>query len=103
MVVIPLLYLLVNYWMVGLANTAAQFFTMYFIIVVISFTATSIGLFIGAFFDNPKFASSLIPVFMPFLLAFSGMFKNYQSIPAWIGWLRFLSPFNYNYTALLKN
>lgn len=76
---------------------------MYFIIVVISFTATSIGLFIGAIFDNPKFASGLIPVFVPCLLAFSGMFKNYENIPAWIGWLRFLSPFNYNYTALLKN
>lgn len=102
-IIVPMIYLLINYWMVGLANTAEQFFTLYFIIVVMSFSAASLGLFIGCYYDDPKLMSSVLPNFTMPLLLFAGFFKNYQSIPVWISWMRFLSPFSYNFTAMVKN
>ena len=103
MFLIPLFYVLIVYWMIGLATTAGQFFTMYLIIVAISFTATSVGLFLGSFFDNPKLVAGMVPMFIRGFMPYAGFFKNYASVPAWIGWIRFLNPYYYCYTALSKN
>jgi hypothetical protein len=37
------------------------------------------------------------------LLSFSGFFKNYSNLSDWNGWIRFISPYNYSYTALVEN
>jgi ATP-binding cassette subfamily G (WHITE) protein 2 (SNQ2) len=100
---IPFLFLLISYWMVGLANTAEQFFTMYFIILMMSFAATSAGMFAGSIITDPRSFSNIVTFVTTPLLAFSGFFKNYNTMPKWIGWVRFLSPFNYSFTALVGN
>lgn len=101
--VIPLIFVLVSYWMVGLANSAEQFFIMYFIIVIETFTGTSLGMLVGALVKNPNLISSFVGVvFLP-LVSFSGFFKNYSNLPNWIGWIRFTIPFNYIYTAFVGN
>lgn len=102
-IVIPLIFILISYWMIGLSNTAEQFFTLYVIILVMSFTATSVGMLAGSIIKDAKSAGSIIFFFMVPLLSFSGFFKNYNSMPKWIGWLRFISPFNYSFTALVGN
>lgn len=89
--------------MIGLGNTPEQFFTMYFIIFLMSFSATSAGMFAGSLVKDPKLISSLITLLALPLLTFSGFFKNYNNLPAWIAWLRFISPFNYAFTSLVKN
>jgi ABC-type multidrug transport system permease subunit len=89
--------------MVGLANTAEQFFTLYLIILVMSFTATSLGMLAGSLLTDAKSSGSIVLFMMVPLLSFSGFFKNYNNMPNWIGWIRFISPFNYSFTALLSN
>jgi ABC-type multidrug transport system permease subunit len=89
--------------MISLGSTTEQFFTMYLIIFSMSFTATSTGMFAGSIVRDPKVISSIITIIaLPFLI-FSGFFKNYSSMPGWIGWIRFISPFNYSYTSLTYN
>jgi ABC-type multidrug transport system permease subunit len=68
-----------------------------------SFTATSAGMFAGSIISDPKRVSDLISIIAIPLLSFSGYFKNYSSMPVWNGWIRFLSPFNYSFTALVQN
>jgi len=46
-IIIPMIFQLINYWMIGLGNSAGQFFTMYLIIVLLSFVATSAGMLAG--------------------------------------------------------
>ncbi len=89
--------------MVGLANTAEQFFSLYLIILVMSFTATSLGMFTGSIITDAKSTGGIVLFMMIPLLSFSGLFKNYDNMPYWIGWIRFISPFNYSFTALLRN
>ena len=100
---IPLIFLLISYWMVGLANTAQQFFTMYLIIVIETFTGTSLGMLIGAMVKDPRSIDRYITLFFLPFVSFSGFFKNYSNLPNWIGWIRFIIPFNYTYTAFAGN
>lgn len=102
-VIVPLIFLLINYWMIGLGNTPEQFFTMYLIIFSMSFSATSAGMFLGSLIKDPKLISNLVTMLALPLLTFSGFFKNYNNLPVWIAWLRFISPFNYAFTSLVKN
>lgn len=52
---------------------------------------------------NPNLISTFVSlVFLP-IVSFSGFFKNYSNLSNWIGWIRFLIPFNYTYTALVGN
>ena len=102
-VIIPFIFLFISYWMIGLGNTPEQFFIMYLIIFLMSFTGTGCGLLLGALVTDPIILSELISFLLLPLLSFSGYFKNYSNMPAWNGWIRFISPFNYSFTALVGN
>jgi ABC-type multidrug transport system permease subunit len=103
LIVIPLFFQLIIYWMIGMGNTPEQFFFMYFALFLHFFTATSLGLFVGSMITDAKTVSAILNmVFQPFIV-FSGLYKNNHSYADWIGWLRFLSPFNYCFTALIEN
>jgi ABC-type multidrug transport system permease subunit len=87
--------------MIGLGNSPEQFFTMYLIVLSLSFAGTSLGLLIGSTVTDPTVVHNLPTVAMfPFLM-FSGFFKNNGNLPVWIGWIRYISPFNYCFTALV--
>ena len=68
-IVIPFIYVVINYWMIGLHHA--------FIIVLMSFTATSAGMFAGSIVTNPKSVSNMVTIIPLPLLAFSGYFKNF--------------------------
>jgi ATP-binding cassette, subfamily G (WHITE), eye pigment precursor transporter len=46
--ILPAIYCLVTYWMVGLSSTVEQFFTMYLILLLMSFVGSSMGLLVGS-------------------------------------------------------
>lgn len=76
LILVPLLYSIILYWMVGLSNTAGQFFTFYFISFLISFAGNSLGLMLGSSVKDAKLITVLTPVIiLPFVL-FSGFYKN---------------------------
>lgn len=37
------------------------------------------------------------------MILFSGLFKNQQDFPKWIGWIEYLSPYKYAFEALCWN
>jgi ABC-type multidrug transport system permease subunit len=76
---------------------------MYLIILLMSFTATSTGMLTGSLVSDPKKLGLVINLITIPLLSFCGFFKNINSLPVWVGWIRFLSPFNYAFTALVGN
>ncbi|XP_076942982.1 ABC transporter G family member 22-like [Bidens hawaiensis] len=97
---LPMLFLLVVYFMAGLRLTAESFFLTMVIVFLCIVAAQGLGLAIGATLTDLKKATTLASVtVMAFMLA-GGYFV--KDVPIFIAWLRYLS-FNYHtYRLLLK-
>lgn len=94
---------LILYWFVGLSSTASQFFTFYLIIYNLNFIGSSLGLFVGSIIKDPRsVAVTNIIALLP-LVMFSGFFKNSNNLPVWVGWIQYISPFKYGFSALVQN
>ncbi|WJX79625.1 ABC transporter G member 22 [Trifolium repens] len=98
--VLPVLFLLVVYFMAGLRLSAAPFFLSILTVFLCIVAAQGLGLAIGATLMDLKRATTLASVtVMTFMLA-GGFFV--QKVPIFISWIRYLS-FNYHtYKLLLK-
>ena len=63
----------------------------------------SIGFFTSSLFKTTRQSSSMTPtLIIPFML-FSGLHNKLDSIPKWISWLQYISPFRYGLQTLLEN
>jgi ABC-type multidrug transport system permease subunit len=94
---------LIIYWFLGLSSTATQFFTFYLICYLTSFTGMSLGLMLGSIATDSKSVSAIIPVLMIPLFVISGFFKNSGNLPDWFGWIQYISPLKYAFTAFTYN
>ncbi|XP_038903752.1 ABC transporter G family member 22 isoform X4 [Benincasa hispida] len=97
---LPILFLLVVYFMAGLRLSAAPFFLTMVTVFLSIVAAQGLGLAIGATLMDVKKATTLASVtVMTFMLA-GGFFV--QKVPVFVAWIRYLS-FNYHtYKLLLK-
>ena len=68
-----------------------------------SLVGNSLGLLTGALFKDAKRASALTPVLLLPLMMFSGLYNKLDSIPVWISWLQYISPFRYGLHSALLN
>merc|ERR1712176_1574216 len=95
---IPLTVATVVYFMTGLTLSAAAYFETMALVLLVIFTAGSLGLFLGALFLDMKKAQSAATVIMlTFMLSMGYFIRN---IPAWIGWVKSLSFTAYTLQAL---
>ena len=102
-VLIPMIMTLILYWMVGMGGDVGRFFTFYLILLLVSFVGNSLGLLLGSIANDAKVVSALVPVLiLPFVL-FSGLYKNRTDLPVWLGWIEYLSPLKYGFTAMTVN
>lgn len=63
-------------------------------------TGMGIGLFISALAPNMVTATSIAPAFTMPMVLFGGFIANNNSIPAYLGWLQWISPIRYGNEAL---
>lgn len=70
---------------------------------MMSLVGNSIGFFTGSLFKDVKKASGLSPVLLLPLMMFSGLYNKLNSIPGWISWLQYISPFRYGLHMTLLN
>ncbi|XP_061965526.1 ABC transporter G family member 22-like isoform X3 [Populus nigra] len=98
--VLPVLFLLVVYFMAGLRMSAAPFFLTMLTVFLSIIAAQGLGLAIGATLMDLKRATTLASVtVMTFMLA-GGYFV--KRVPVFVSWIRYMS-FNYHtYNLLLK-
>ena len=103
MLLMPFLFILIFYWMIGLASTAEQFFVFYLINFLVGLCGNSFGLLLGSIITDGKSLSSTVTiVLLPFVL-FSGFFKNAGNFSSWVGWIQYLSPIKYGFAAMIEN
>ncbi len=101
--IVPLLFAGINYFMIDLAHSAGQFFIHCLILALMSFSGASIGLLIGSVILDPKSVSAVVPIIiLPFIL-FSGYFKNREELPVWLGWIEYISPLKYGFIGFIEN
>ncbi len=103
-VVVPMLFVLICYWMIGFNDiSGARFGVFYLIVVVTGFCGSSVGFLLGSIFNDAKVVTVLINISILPLVLFSGFFKQRDSLPVWLGWIEYISPFKYSLQALMLN
>lgn len=71
-IIVVLIYQLIIYWTIGLANTAAQFFTLFLILAMATNTGYFLGMFLGVIAPSQDLAAAM----SSFVLLFPIFIKN---------------------------
>lgn len=63
----------------------------------------SIGFWTGSLLKDAQKSAGMAPIFLLPLMMFSGLYNKLDSIPKWISWLQYISPYRYALHAVLVN
>lgn len=66
-------------------------------------TGNGLGLMLGCLFEDAKKTSAMAPAVIMPLMVFSGLYSKLSTIPSWIAWVQYLSPFKYGLQSLMYN
>ena len=94
---------MIMYPMIGLTPTFSQFFMYYLITLFASLVGSSLGMMLSTVVLDPVIISASVSILIIPLIMFSGLFKNREDLPVWIGWIEYISPLKYTFIALLEN
>ncbi|KAI9159194.1 hypothetical protein H9P43_008531 [Blastocladiella emersonii ATCC 22665] len=97
----PALLVAILYWMVGLQNDAGKFIITIVVTIAMALCGTAIGTLAACAFDDLSVALTIVPLLLLPLMLVSGLFAS--KLPAFIDWLKYLSPMKFGFTALVKN
>jgi hypothetical protein len=91
----------IYYFIIGLSATFHQFLVHYATSILIGISGSSLGLLIGVLAkDSRAIGPTSAMIHLPMLL-FASFFKNRGDFPVWIGWIQYISPFNYGFIAMM--
>ncbi|XP_015340028.1 broad substrate specificity ATP-binding cassette transporter ABCG2-like [Marmota marmota marmota] len=91
------------YFMIGLKPQADAFFIMMLTLMMVAYSASSMGLAIAAGQSVVSVATLLMTICFVFMMLFSGLLVNLRTIAPWLSWLQYFSIPRYGYTALQYN
>ncbi|KAK7111238.1 protein white-like [Littorina saxatilis] len=102
-VILPVIFISIDYWMIGLTETWQAYLVATGIIVLVSNVAVSFGLIISTLAGDVNIALAIAPpILIPFMM-FGGFFLNNDSVPVYFIWLKYLSWFKYANELLTVN
>jgi len=100
---VPIVQGTITYWMVGYQAEADKYFIFIAACIVITITAHALGLAISAGAPDMNVSMAMAPmIFIPLMLL-GGFFLNDDSIPKWLIWAKYFSPFKYGFQVLARN
>merc|ERR1712093_484781 len=89
--------------MVGYQAEADKYFIFIATCIAVTLVAHALGLSIGAGAPNLNVSMAMAPmIFIPLMLL-GGFFLSDDSIPKWLMWIKYFSPFKYGFQILAKN
>ncbi|EDQ91083.1 uncharacterized protein MONBRDRAFT_23998 [Monosiga brevicollis MX1] len=97
-----LLFSVVVYFMIDFRPDAGAFFGFLFVLFLATEAASGIAYIVSALSSTAQEAGSIAPIFMVTSILFGGFFINFEQVPNWISWLRYLSYIKYSFAALLQ-
>jgi hypothetical protein len=102
-ILVPFLFSSIFYYLVGLNPGVGQFFTFCAIIILLSVTSCSLGIWISAMSPSVNMALAIAPAIMlPFIL-FGGFFTPGGALPGWCAWMKYVTFYYYAFGAAMKN
>jgi len=99
-VILPLLYMIVSYWMAGFDYRFSIFIGSCACTLLSVVAGEAIGLCIGAAIYDLQKAMTFMTVFALALMLLGGFFVG--QVPIWIAWAKYLSPFKYAFDSSLQ-
>lgn len=93
----------VQYYLAGLRPGADHFFIFFAVVALEPQCAVALGMLISAIIPSVEAAPQVAPLVVVLFLTFSGYFLNEDSIPDWIGWVKYISFVRYAFQALMIN
>ena len=103
LVLIPLLWVWIYYFMINLSHTVGQFMLHFLIAFLLSFCGSSLGLILGSVVMDASSAVIAAPAVIFPLILFSGFFKNREDLPIWASWVEYISLNKYGFVAFMEN
>ncbi|XP_074648861.1 broad substrate specificity ATP-binding cassette transporter ABCG2-like isoform X2 [Tubulanus polymorphus] len=91
------------YFMVGLDVDVVKFFTFVLTLILTTLAACGIAFTMSSTFDIVGIANLFISLTYVFMMVFSGLLVNLETISVWLRWLRYISLFRYGIAALSVN
>ena len=98
-----ILYSAGTYWLIGFEKEFSKFLVYVVALCALALVGNSIGFLTGALFKDERRASSLAPALLLPLMMFSGLYNKLNSIPSFISWMQYISPFRYGLHTILLN
>ncbi|KAM9237573.1 broad substrate specificity ATP-binding cassette transporter ABCG2 [Dugong dugon] len=98
-----IIFTCIIYFLLGLKPTAEAFFIMMFSLMMVAYTASSMGLAVAAGQSVVSVATLLMTICFVFMMLFSGLLVNLRTIVPWLSWLQYFSIPRYGYVALQHN
>jgi ABC-type multidrug transport system permease subunit len=97
--IFPLLFITVTYWLTNVRLDGATFLGFLVTQVLINLACESVGIFLGGVMTRVAQAVVVATIGMLSLMLVGGFYVKH--LPSFVGWVRYLSPFNYALNALL--
>jgi len=91
------------YWLIGFQNNAGKWLIMTVVMMILENCGTALGILVASFFADIAVALAVVPMLLMPLMIFSGFFVNSGTSPVFLRWIKYISPANYAFTALVKN
>lgn len=102
-IVPPLLFGIINYWVVGLYPDGWRFLIFLLQIIVESITAMSMGIFISSISSSIEIATTIAPILNILFFLFAGVFININSLPKVLRFFPYISFIKWSFQALVLN
>lgn len=107
MLFVPMLFILMIYFAIGLTNSFTQFFGFYFILFMMIQAATAMGYALSSVFNHETTAVAFAPIVNMPLNLLGGYMINLdkifsQSPQRYIAWLMYISPVRYGFMGLME-
>ena len=99
----PLVFGIIIYWIVGLNPIPVRFFMFLWIIILESFTAMMMGIFVSAMSSSVEIATAFAPPLNIVFFLFAGVFINLRNLPTWLQFFPKISFIHWCFEALVIN
>ena len=99
----PVIFGVINYWIVGLNPIFTRFMTFIGILILESFTALSLGIFISSLSPSVDIATALAPPLNVIFFLFAGVFINLSDLPKIAQWFPYISFIRWGFQGLVIN
>jgi len=101
--IVPICFGIIVYWLAGLRVDFCKFLIFEATLVLVTWNALSLALFIASLFKTPQGALAIAPVAVIIFLLFGGFYAANAEIPAALNWIQWISFIHYAYTILMRN